>query len=303
MFQQPLFSVVCLFASAWGWSAAVMAWEGPVPTSTGAQHLHNVWQLSERIFSGSEPESEQALAELSALGIRTIVSVDGIAPNVAAAKKFGLRYVHIPIGYDGIVRQAELQLTRVAREIPGKIYIHCHHGKHRGPAAAAIVCRADDARSAAAARMILEKAGTGKEYPGLWRDVALFEVPLDWEQSPRLVEWAEVESLAATMARIDRTFDRLKQSAANAWQAPVDHPDVSPRHESVQLKELLAEAARASDDAAMQKHFEDNAALAGKLVEALSLSAADHTRAGEMLSRLNSNCTACHREHRNQRKR
>ncbi len=117
------------------------------------------------------------MVELAKLGVKTIVSVDGIAPNVEAAKKYGMRYVHVPIGYDGIDESAQALLTRVATDIKGTIYIHCHHGKHRGPAAAAIVCRVDDGRPAEAAMIILEKAGTGKEYPGLWRDVEQFTKP------------------------------------------------------------------------------------------------------------------------------
>ncbi|MEM6655987.1 MAG: hypothetical protein AAF596_09305, partial [Planctomycetota bacterium] len=75
-------------------------------------------------------------------GVRTLVSVDGARPDVALAAEHGLRYVHVPFGYDGIPREARLALTRVARDRQGGVYVHCHHGRHRGPAAAVVVARA-----------------------------------------------------------------------------------------------------------------------------------------------------------------
>jgi hypothetical protein len=39
---------------------------------------------------------------------QTIISVDGARPNVDAAKKEGLSYVHIPIGYNGVPRKRVL---------------------------------------------------------------------------------------------------------------------------------------------------------------------------------------------------
>ena len=91
--------------------------------------LHNVHQAATNVYLGSEPHGEEAFAELQKLGVTTIVSVDGAQPDVAAASKFGIRYVHIPIGYDGIGTDAAKSLTRVARDIESPIYVHCHHGK------------------------------------------------------------------------------------------------------------------------------------------------------------------------------
>lgn len=261
-----------------------------------AQHLHNVWQLSPRIISGSEPEDEAAFVELARLGVKTIVSVDGITPQVELAKKHGLRYVHVPIGYDGIDERARGSLTGVAQEIKGSIYIHCHHGKHRGPAAAAIVCRADDGRSADAARMILEKAGTGKEYPGLWRDVAQFARPTG--PLPALTERAAVESLAAGMARIDRTFDHLKLLSQNKWKPLTNHPDVVANIEAVMLLEHLKESARATKPGQLQTGLQQAAEAAQKLQTAVA--AADFAAADTLLGEFTKRCTACHKEHRNQ---
>ncbi len=282
---------VVLLALIPGQSAIAQAPLKPVET----HELHNVWQLSPRIVSGSEPNGERALAELARLGVKTIVSVDGIAPPVELAKKYGMRYVHVPIGYDGIDAAAQGSLTRVAQEIGGTIYIHCHHGKHRGPAAAAIVCRADDGRSAEAARAILEKAGTGKEYPGLWRDVERFTKPTG--TLPALRERAEVESLASAMARIDRTFDRLKLLGNAKWQTVPEQPDLVARNEAVQLVELFTESARVAQPGDLRNGLQQSVELSDKLRQALA--SGDTLQADKLLPQLTSQCAACHKAHRN----
>ena len=138
--------------------------------------LRNVMRVSDRIYSGSEPHGEDGFASLERMGIKTVVSVDGARPNVEEARKHGLRYVHIPIGYDGIPEQAGAALARLVKEVDGPVYVHCHHGRHRGPAAA-VACIASGATQGKEALGILEKAGTSKDYMGLWRDVEKYKPP------------------------------------------------------------------------------------------------------------------------------
>jgi len=149
--------------------------EGPLfplgPAGHDFPHLHNLLRVSNRIYSGGEPEGEKAFTELTQLGIRTVVSVDGARPDVQSAERHGLRYVHIPIGYDGISLEAGQMLQRLVQDAEGPFYIHCHHGVHRGPAAAAIACVAEGIVSGPESEAILEKAGTSRSYAGLWRDV------------------------------------------------------------------------------------------------------------------------------------
>src|SRR3712207_3553770 len=64
--------------------------------------LHNFLPVSSQVYCGGEPEGEEGFQTLARLGVTMIVSVDGARPKVALARKYGLRYVHIPIGYDGI---------------------------------------------------------------------------------------------------------------------------------------------------------------------------------------------------------
>ena len=97
----------------------------------------NFTKIDEDLYFGGEPGANEAFAFLARLGIRTVVSVDGARPRLAEAEKRGLRYVHIPLGYDGVTTSAGMQLAALARNSQGPWYVHCHHGRHRGPAAAA----------------------------------------------------------------------------------------------------------------------------------------------------------------------
>ncbi len=266
--------------------------------------LHNLMQLSDDVFSGSEPVGDEAFTSLQTLGVQTIVSVDGATPDIDMARKYGIRYVHIPFGYDTIPLTVQLSLTRAARQSKTPLYIHCHHGKHRGPAAAAIVCRAKGLVDSAGALKNMENAGTSRDYKGLWRDVEHYSVPSDETELPQLVEVAKVESLPAAMARIDRNFDHLKLCAAADWQAPADHPDLSASQEALQLKESLHEASRrlsetahaAEYDATFRKWLTESDSSAQMLHA--SIQANDHTRATAIFLSLQRSCKQCHASYR-----
>ncbi len=267
------------------------------PVAVPSVHLHNVWRLSPRIISGSEPDSKEAFEELQQLKVTCIMSVDGIEPRIDWARQHGMRYVHIPIGYDGIDRDAQLTIAQLAREIKGNIYVHCHHGKHRGPAAAAILCRADDGRSSEAARAILERAGTGKEYVGLWKDVDAFSPPADNVWLPKLTEKAPVPSTAAAMARIDRHFDNIKLLAASDWQTPKQHADLVLSREFIQTIELFKEAARTTSIKAIQPGLTEAAQLLEQTQR--EIESKQHDLARSTLKRITEKCTACHQANRN----
>jgi protein-tyrosine phosphatase len=273
----------------------------PEPAAT--PHLHNLLHLTDRIYSGGEPHGEAAFAELAKLGVKLIVSVDGAKPDVENAKKHGLRYVHIPIGYDGIPAEAGQSLARVVREAnaeAGSIYVHCHHGKHRGPAAAAALCIAAGAANNDEAKAILVTAGTSKDYPGLWRDVAAYVKPPRDAQLPRLVEIANVNSLTAAMSNIDRSFDNLKLAQTGNWQALPEHPDFVAAQEAVILKESLHESARnlsADRDAEFMAWLREAESLTTQLEGQLKSNDSDGAK--QTMIKLEASCKQCHTKHRN----
>jgi len=270
--------------------------------TTDPAGLHNVKKLSGRIYSGSEPDGEAGFESLSELGIQVVVSVDGARPNVEEARKHGLRYVHIPFGYDGITEKAGKALARLVNEADGPFYIHCHHGKHRGPAAAAVACIADGTENGKSALHILEWAGTSKNYAGLWRDVEAYQPPAAGEQLPELVEVAEVSSLAAAMAKIDRAFDNLKLCRDAFWQTPADHPDIVPKQEALLVKEGLREVARnlsTDKDDRFKNLLAEAVQRAGALEESFAGANADNVTTDQNFDEMNAACQQCHKAYRN----
>lgn len=261
--------------------------------------VENGLQLTDRIYSGGEPHSEQAFKGLARLGVKTIVSVDGSTPDAETARRYGIRYVHVPIGYDAVGQKAQLALSRVAQEADGPIFLHCHHGQHRGPAAAAIVCVADGAVTADQAKTILEAAKTSRDYPGLWRDVDAYRRPSPETRLPALVEKAEVESFAAAMAKADRHFDQLKLCRESQWKAPTSHPDLVARQEALLVYQQLREAGRhlaSQHDQQFRDWLAESEAAAQRL-EA-SLKSTDDASAEKHFAALEASCKQCHAKHR-----
>src|SRR5690242_3938505 len=83
----------------------------PDPARVEAAGLHNVYRITDRLYSGSSPDGDEGFRSLQQLGIKTILSVDGARPDVALAHKYGMRYVHLPIGYDGMPRDQALRIA------------------------------------------------------------------------------------------------------------------------------------------------------------------------------------------------
>jgi protein tyrosine phosphatase (PTP) superfamily phosphohydrolase (DUF442 family) len=206
------------------------------PTPVEAAGLHNVYRLTPGLFSGSSPDGPAGFASLRALGVRTVISVDGTTPEVTDALKYGLRYVHLPVGYDGVPRDKGLAVAKAVRELPGPVYLHCHHGKHRGPAAAICgVLALDPSVTPDEAASWLKTAGTDPKYAGLIAVPHTFARPTAAELARLPGEFpatAPVPDLARLMVDIDGKWDRLK---------------AGDRGQAVPLAELYREAARLPD--------------------------------------------------------
>jgi hypothetical protein len=261
--------------------------------------IENLRQLSPNLWSGGEPHDDAAFSKLAELGVRALVSVDGAKPAVDAAKKHGLRYIHIPIGYDGVDAEAQRALTRVVREVKGPVFIHCHHGKHRGPAAAAVMCLAAGDMNHAEAAKMMKEIGTGKEYTGLWHDVAAFKPLPANAKLPELVEVAEVGSLAVAMAQVGRAWDGLKLCQTAGWKTPKDHADLAPKHQALLVLEGFKESRRnlEYDDPQMAKWLEEATVQAEQLHQSLQAGrTADATRPYKALEAA---CMRCHEQYRN----
>lgn len=274
--------------------------------------IENAYRLSARLYSGGQPEGPAAFEALQKLGVRTVVSVDGSPTDVASARAHGLRYVHLPIGYDGLSPERVAALVQVAREADGPVFVHCHHGKHRGPAAAAICGLGTGVLTPEAAQAWLQTAGTDPRYSGLYRDVARFTAPdaaaLAALGPDDLPERATVPDRVAAMVAVDATFDRLKAIRAAGYGSPADQPDLDPAHEALQLAEHLRETDRLTTpaDADRSRLFQSADAAATELEALLRRLGPDRSeRARQQLDaafdRVARSCTDCHARHRDRR--
>ena len=154
--------------------------------------------------------------------------------------------------------------------------------------------------SATEAAKILEAAGTGKNYAGLWRDVVEFVPPGDDVPLPELVEVAEVDSMAAAMAKIDRASDNLKLCQKESWATPANHPDLVAVQEALILKEGFRESVRLlSDDYSedFQRWMAEAEVQATELEAALESN--DLSAAQTSFIQLQNTCQKCHVEFRN----
>jgi protein tyrosine phosphatase (PTP) superfamily phosphohydrolase (DUF442 family) len=284
-------------------STAVFAAEEPKPLHIG--NLHNMFAVTPRIYSGSVPEGETDFAELAKLGVKTVISVDGTKPDVEAAKKHGLAYVHLPFGYDGIPTNRVADLALAMKNVAGPVYVHCHHGKHRGPAAVAVMCLAGEGWTTNRAEAWLRTAGTADDYAGLYRDVRGFVPPSAalLASRPPLTEVAKTSSVVDAMVAIDEHSDRLKAAQKVAWKEVPGLPDVRPSQEAVLLWEQLRELGRHHDTTDRTEDYRkllaDSESAAATLRDELKKPTPDPLRADEGLKKIGQSCTACHKKFRN----
>ncbi|MBX3436918.1 MAG: hypothetical protein KF861_05475 [Planctomycetaceae bacterium] len=271
--------------------------------ASAAIPIENLRVVSSSILCGAEPHGPDAFSELRRLGVRTIVSVDGARPDVESAGRAGLRYVHIPIGYDGVPREATRQLMQVLQECERPIFVHCHHGKHRGPAAAAVCAIFAGELDRAGGLALLKEAGTNPDYVGLWRDVGeATATPLDG-QPPVLVEIAEPAPIVDVMVRIDHSFEQLSKltgsGGTNNDARPSPQINAKALELAVQLYEEFREAARLgaggnNDDLQLRMEHAEKAAL--ELVDAVR----SHPEAVPgAVAIIQEQCQTCHKRHRN----
>lgn len=273
--------------------------------SIPATNIHNVFRATSKIISGSSPDNEAGFAEIAKLGVKTIVSVDGGKPDLEAAKKHGLKYIHLPIGYDGIPSNRVVELVKAAQTAEGPLYVHCHHGLHRGPAAVAVMCEAVAGWGTNVAEQWLKKAGTSPDYPGLYRNAREFRLPTMAELAAvkQLPEVAQTSSLVEMMVVIDEHFARLKAAQKTAWKNVPNQPDIMPAYEAMLLWEQLREMARLADTAQRPDDYRVKLAESEKAADQfralLKAATLDAAKTDDAFKKVGASCAACHKSYRN----
>jgi protein tyrosine phosphatase (PTP) superfamily phosphohydrolase (DUF442 family) len=267
--------------------------------------IHNSFRVTDTIYSGSQPEGDAAFAALAKLGVKTIVSVDGSKPDVERAHKYGLQYVHLPFGYDGVPTNRVVELAKLRALARGPFFVHCHHGLHRGPTAVAVICEASAGWTPDQAEAWLRQAGTADDYQGLYRAAREFKAPTAVQLAAvgSLPEVAPTPSLVDAMVAMDEHFDWLKKSQKAGWKTPRGQADIAPAHEATMLWEQLREMARTPDTAKRPDDYRQ------KLAAAESVAADFRTRLAKpadapaldaAFKQFTQTCAACHKKYRNE---
>jgi protein tyrosine phosphatase (PTP) superfamily phosphohydrolase (DUF442 family) len=286
----------------------------PPPTTAtsapiDAPGLLNVVAYGPAVWSGSVPAGDAGFATLKAWGVQTVISVDGAAPDLTRASANGVRYVHLPIGYDGFDDARKLQLVRAVRDLPKPIYIHCHHGKHRSAGAAGTIAVSLGWLTTDAALARMKISGTAPNYTGLYACAAsasLLNAATIDQASADFPSVTRPNGLVEAMLAIDDTNDRLVAIERAGWKVPADHTDLVPVAEAAALADHLRLLAASPEIAARPPSFRDllakSQSIAQRLEDQLStVPSGDPARLSVDMQALQATCKECHASARNQR--
>jgi hypothetical protein len=261
--------------------------------------IENLLELSEGLFSGSEPKDAAAYEQLESLGVRTLISVDAIAPDAKLAADHNIQVIHLPIGYDGIEEQRLRELAYAIDSSTKPIFVHCHHGKHRGPSALVAGAIATGEIDHAQAKRFMIRAGTSEHYHGLWESVAQ-TVKFETIEPMQLRKRIRTGKMDLAMAEIDRAYSALWDCAENGFKAPDDHPDLSPISLASQIHDLLRALEPSKAVQRRGPYFHES--LVDSINAASNLETMlkdqDLDGASTALELLEYSCVDCHSEHR-----
>jgi protein tyrosine phosphatase (PTP) superfamily phosphohydrolase (DUF442 family) len=263
--------------------------------------LANLFRFPGEFWVGGEP-SDEGLAELVSRGVTTVISVDGHPPDVDAARKLGLRYIHLTISYETVPPETIRAIVAAWENNKGGVYVHCHHGKHRGPAAAVAAVRVRYPElSAAWGDASLKQLGTAAGYKGLYRSVCeltsqtILALPAPTE-FPSSVEppdsVARMLAITEELERINKLLgaDALDRAAlSDRMVLLAEHYREAGRHE----REIDASAT----DLIAQFSLAEKAIVdAGKF----AMTSQDAELRDQLAKRIEATCSDCHKKFRGQ---
>jgi len=204
------------------------------------------------------------------------------------------------------------RIAKTFRELDGPFYVHCFHGKHRGPAAAALgrVVLDGVPREQAIAEM-RQYCGTSKKYEGLYSTIAFGDVPSEEATAACPFDFAPAhrfKGFRQAMIDICRSYETAEKLAKNGWRATDEHPDANAANEARRTAEVFAQTVELDEVQARPEDFRgwlaDSARESGQLAELLDRHAKGDAGAGEqaheVLKSLKASCTACHTKYRNE---
>ena len=267
----------------------------PQAVKSHSQHhqpasLKNVHRLTDTLFSGAEPTNRSAYEELASMSIRTLISVDAIAPNASLAGEYNIKVIHLPIGYAGISNQRIKELAYAIQSSAKPIYVHCHQGKHRGPAALSAGALALGIINHEEANAFMTKAGTSPRYIGLWSSVENTQRFESVEPMP-LSEHAPTRSISKTMSKIGKQATILDKIVYHG-----NEPSQSPAVYAAQIHNLFRTLETSDEAQEYGQEFMDDLQHAIQSASTLekSFGMEDPIFAMDALDALKNSCSRCH---------
>ena len=279
-------------------------------TSPEIGSLPNLVEYDPQVLVGGVPGGEAAFERLARAGVKTIVSVDGAIPDLESARRWGMRYVHLPIGYQGIDPARRVELARAVMDGRGAgvVYVHCHHGKHRCAAAAATALVGLGDLKPQEGEALMRRSGTSPHYPGLYRvvreSVVLDAAAIAAVATPQ----AEVErpsGIVESMIGAEEALGRLETFVGAGWRVPENHPDLQPVVDASIITDsmrlmLEVEAARPDGDPDLvlrARTSVETSLRLERLLESEGFGRDDEAK-HRLFERLSESCIGCHRVHR-----
>ena len=272
-------------------------------TPTTFPGLKQVVAFHEDLLSGSKPEGEEGMNSLMKLSVNTIICVDGVAPDVKDARNHGIKTIHIPLKYSAPTNTQILDLSSAfaMNRIRGNVYVHCHHGKHRSAAAAALVSIAIGFATPQEMKARMEVSETSIHYEGLWEAVEkqevinVFDILENKKPFPSMVK---PQGMTAQMVAIEEAMERLLLVKQSGWVVPKSHPDLAPASDAG----LITETFRVMQLNPETHHFATDFTTqvinavhqASGLEEALMIESIDPKSLDQYLHRVEQSCINCH---------
>ena len=281
------------------------------PKSSSAETNLKIRQLTPAVSYGPTPLTATEFNLLKAKGFNTVISVDGVAPNLNFSEARSLDYVHLPIGYSGVDRQRALDLSKTVDAASGRIYIHCHHGKHRAPVAAIIACAGNGSLPINKITEVLQINPSVKRYEGLMESARSAELFSQETLQDHQIDPHRQEDLSITtfwMIELGQNADILFQTASQPRKFKPSSV-VGLANRSLAVVEAFQELIRVnatSDDLYLQPlraGLNTAEEIHQNLLELQATSGTDNRserwqESIDLMIKLRNHCTSCHRDHR-----
>ncbi len=284
-------------------AAVLAATAGGPPAPPARPPLENLLFVEPDLISGSAPLDDAAFEHLASLGVRTIISVEAFPPDVQAARLYGMRYIHLPIRYNGMTADELLRLAYALNAAPRPIYVHCFHGRHRAPAAVAAAEIVLGRLSIRQAERVLEAAGTSPSYPGLFAALdRAARIDPQWLVcvAGPLPQRVDPEPFLLAMGRIDRTWNALYRARQRDWRDPDRDADALAtlaEQLATELRHAAGHVPARWQPASLAPTLASAAGRADRLAAALR--AGRRAEASRLADRVRASCRRCHADTRN----